>query len=453
MTEREFGPLVETGWLEEHIGEPDLRIIDATVQIKMWPIPRIRSGRSGWKRAHIPGAVFADLRRLSDPDRPTYSFAMPSATWFAHEIGQLGIGDYSRVVIYDARENMWAARLWWMFRAFGFTRAAVLNGGWFAWSREGRPICKEPCGNPEASFTARPCDRDLMVGKEEVLAAIEEPATCIVSALGRRQHRGERNEYRRRGHIPGARNVTAWEILDRESQRYRSPEELRQKFGTILDADRIITYCGAGIAGFAALIGSLQVSLLADRAMLAFAVLSRLLALCSSAALIIRYRNQRGRAARTALLYAGCFFILTDGSWLAMYALGMMGFLHAPLYEGLHLTRLLLFSAIVVVYLGRFLDVLEGTRVPGSDDEKLDPYLVAKYSISRREEEITRHLRLRRTNEEIAERLFISIRTVKGHLYRNFQKTNVKSRVQLANLFANRGRTPSESENSEERWS
>jgi len=140
-----------------------------------------------------------------------------------------------------------------------------------------------------------------------------------------------------------------------------------------------------GTAGFAALTGSLQVSLSADRAMLALAVLSRLLALCTSALLIFRYRNQRGRTARTALLYAGGFFILTDGSWLAMYALGMMGFLHARLYDGLHLTRLLLLFAIVVVYLGRFLDAFEGTGVAGFADEQLDPRLVAKHGICRRE--------------------------------------------------------------------
>jgi len=207
----------------------------------------------------------------------------------------------------------------------------------------------------------------------------------------------------------------------------------------------------AGTAGIAALIGSLQVSLLADRAMLAFAVLSRLLALCTSAAFIIRCRNLRGRAAGTALLYAGYFFILMDGSWLAMYALGMMRLLPARLYDGLHLTRLLFLNGIVVVYLGRFLDVFEGTQVPGSADEQLDPHLVAKYTITRREEEIIRHLRLGRSNEEIAKKLFISTRTVKGHLYRIFQKTNVKNRVQLANLFGNRGKTPSESENPEER--
>ena len=104
-----------------------------------------------------------------------------------------------------------------------------------------------PCHYPPATFHAltRP---ELVVGKQDVLAALGDPAVCLINALGRRQHRGEVNEYGRRGHIPGSRNVTAWEILDRETQCYRFLPELRRKVGSALEADRIITYCGAGAA-------------------------------------------------------------------------------------------------------------------------------------------------------------------------------------------------------------
>ena len=84
--------------------------------------------------------------------------------------------------------------------------------------------------------------------KEDVLAAIDDPRVVLVNALGRRQHRGEVNEYGRRGHIPGSLNVTAWEILDRSTGRYRPLPELRAKVGAIMDAERVITYCGGGVA-------------------------------------------------------------------------------------------------------------------------------------------------------------------------------------------------------------
>ncbi len=240
-------PLVEPGWLEEHLDDPDLRVVDATVQVKLWPFPRIRSGRRGFERGHIPGAAFADLLELADPGAPSYTFTMPSAERFADYVGRLGIGDGTRVVLYDRRENMWAARLWWMLRTFGFDDAAVLNGGWTNWRLEDRPTSSKPCVYPPATFTARPRP-ELIVGKEEVLRAIDDSATCIVSALGRRQHRGKRNEYGRRGHIPGAGNVTAWQILERKTTRYRPIEELRELFRPMLEARRVITYCGGGVA-------------------------------------------------------------------------------------------------------------------------------------------------------------------------------------------------------------
>ena len=81
-----------------------------------------------------------------------------------------------------------------------------------------------------------------------MLAAIDDPDVVLVNALGRRQRRGEINEYGRRGHIPGSRNVTAWEILDRDSGCYRADPQLREKLGDLLEAERVITYCGGGAA-------------------------------------------------------------------------------------------------------------------------------------------------------------------------------------------------------------
>lgn len=240
--------LVSARWLAEHLDDPHLRVLDATVQVRRrFGVPTVRVGEREWRHGHIPGSDFASLFELSDPGWPRRSMTMPTADWFAARIGGLGISQDDHVVVYDRRENMWAARVWWMLRAFGFDRAAVLDGGWTAWLRSGYPVCSAPCTYPPATFSAtlRP---ELVVGQDEVLAAIGNPDVCLINALGRRQHRGEVDEYGRRGHIPGSRNVTAWEILDRETQQYRPLPELRRKVGSALEAKRIITYCGAGAA-------------------------------------------------------------------------------------------------------------------------------------------------------------------------------------------------------------
>ena len=240
-------PLVEPAWLEAHLGDHNLRIVDATVQVKIWPFPRVHSGRQNFKRRHIPGAVFADLLKISDPNAPKRTFTLPTAERFAKFMSKIGIGEGIRVVIYDERESMWAARLWWMLRTFGFDNASILNGGWVAWKSEGRPISSQTNTYDNIEFIPN-IRHDLIVDKHQVLSAIDQNNTCIVSALGRRQHRGVRNEYGRRGHIPGAKNVTAWEILDRKTKRFRPISELKELFRDILDKKRVITYCGGGVA-------------------------------------------------------------------------------------------------------------------------------------------------------------------------------------------------------------
>lgn len=238
--------LVSTSWLEEHLDDGDLVIVDATVDIDV-ASGAVVSGRARWESGHIPGAVFADLvSDLSDQDSPT-PLMMPSPEQFAEVVGPLGIGDDTRVVVYDARESMWAARLWWMLQVFGHREVAVLDGGWTAWAAEGRLQSTEPPVPRPMTFTARP-QPGLVVGKEEVRAAIDDARTTIVDALTPKEYRGEVGFYGRPGHIPGAVNVPARYTVDRTTQRYRPIDELRKRFGPALEAGSVITYCGGGVA-------------------------------------------------------------------------------------------------------------------------------------------------------------------------------------------------------------
>ena len=243
--------LVEPAALEERLGEPALRIFDCTVVLEVGPEGlTIRSGRDDWERAHIPGSDFLDLLvELSDQGSP-YRFALPPAEQFARVMSAHGVGDGTRVVLYDSRNSSWAARVWWMLRAYGFDDAAVLNGGWTSWVREGRPTSAEPPSYPPATFVARP-RAGVFVGKEDVLAGIEEPATCIVNGLSPEFHRGELAVAGGRpGRVPGSSNVPADDLVDPETQRYLPADELRAKLeqAGALDAGRVITYCGGGIA-------------------------------------------------------------------------------------------------------------------------------------------------------------------------------------------------------------
>ena len=247
------GPLVHDAWLAERLADGDVVVLDATAHLDA-PTSQcepyeVRSGEADWQREHIPGSRFADLTgALSDAAAPL-PFTLPSPERFGEAMGRLGVGDGTLVVSYDGDGGMWAARLWWMLRAFGHDRAAVLDGGLPVWRDAGRPLTASPTpAAMPARFTAR-LRPELIAGRDEVLAALEDPSIVLVNALSPELHAGAENRYGRAGHIPGSANVHARSLLLPDG-RFRPVDELRRAFSRsgALEADRVIAYCGGGIS-------------------------------------------------------------------------------------------------------------------------------------------------------------------------------------------------------------
>jgi thiosulfate/3-mercaptopyruvate sulfurtransferase len=247
--------LVETDALERQLGDPDLRVFDCTTHLI--PDPKITyqvvPGREDFENGHIPGAQFVDLQGdLSDKSH-RLRFMLPTAAAFAGAMSRFGVGEGTRVVLYSTANPWWATRVWWMLRVFGFDDAAVLNGGWQKWRREGRPIETGPAKPRRAGHFVVREERPLMVGKEEVLQGIGDGAVCTINALSPEQHAGTGgNTYGRPGHIKGSVNLPAAHLLDPATNEFLSPAELRKRFEAIGAFDkRAITYCGGGIAASA----------------------------------------------------------------------------------------------------------------------------------------------------------------------------------------------------------
>jgi len=239
--------LVTAGWLSEHLDDPDLVVLDCTVRVEMDEGGgfQILSGRADYDGGHIPSAGFADLMGdLSDGESPL-QFAIPTPEQFSAAMGALGVGDDSRVVLYDRMRSAWAARVWWMLRWVGFDRAAVLDGGLAAWTAEDRPLSTEPANRPARQLTVSVRPR-LIADRDEVLAAIDDGGVWLVDAMPPPHYRGEMALYDRPGHIPGASNIPASSLLD-ETGRYRPRDELAAMHDRDRDA-RVITYCGGGIS-------------------------------------------------------------------------------------------------------------------------------------------------------------------------------------------------------------
>jgi thiosulfate/3-mercaptopyruvate sulfurtransferase len=245
--------LVETEWMAQHLEDPNVRLLECTVYLQPTdgPFPyRVESGRAKWAEGHIPGAGFIDLQDELSDRTSKLRFMMPPPAQFAEAMGRAGVGDGVRVILYDRAVNMWAARIWWMLRAFGFDNAAVLNGGFKKWTVEGRAVSTDAGTRPARTFTARPRP-GLIADKAGVLAAIGESTACVVNALSEEQHRGAGGTtYGRAGRIAGSVNVVARDMVDPATHAYLPADVLRAKFQAVgaLDAKRVVTYCGGGIA-------------------------------------------------------------------------------------------------------------------------------------------------------------------------------------------------------------
>ena len=248
--------LVSTDWLAAHLDDADLRGFECTTYLLYRPEGSdspydVGSGRGDYESGHIPGAGFLDLENdLSRPGAaPWLHFPLPDADALAGAFGRLGVGDGLRVVLYSRDKPQWATRVWWMLRAIGFDDAAVLDGGFEKWQREGRPLSRDVPDPTPARLTPRPRP-GLFVGKEQVRAAMEDPDTCVLNALAADLHRGENARYGRPGRIPGSRNLPAADLVDPHDNTFLPAAAAARAFSAVgVDADTpTLLYCGGGIA-------------------------------------------------------------------------------------------------------------------------------------------------------------------------------------------------------------
>ncbi|HWK20048.1 MAG TPA: sulfurtransferase [Microbacteriaceae bacterium] len=238
---------IAAGDLAARLGEPGLRIIDATVFLS-FPEgqPLIEPGTAAFATEHIPGAVFADLTAPGFTEHGGEApFAAAASEDFAAAVAELGVNDADTVVVYDSVNGIWATRLWWQFQLEGHDDVRVLDGGLAAWKSAGLPVAPGEGPTPAAgSFTARRRP-ERVVSTQQVLEATDDDSVLLIEALDAKLYE--------RGHIPGAVNVPAASLY-REDGTLRPVGELREIFqavGALEPGVRPVAYCGGGIAATA----------------------------------------------------------------------------------------------------------------------------------------------------------------------------------------------------------
>ncbi len=240
--------LVSTAWLAGELGQPDLVILDASAHLP----DAGRDAAGEFEAGHIPGGRLLDLASLKDPDSPVPS-AIPSAAQLAARMAQLGVGDSSRVVIYDDSDVKTSARAWFILRLHGLRQVAILDGGLGKWRAEGHELAKGQDGGAPAlplafSSAAGP---GTVRSKAAMLANLASGAEQVVDARGAARFSGELPDFRPEvasGHIPGSRNLPFGRVLN-EDGTFKDAAALRAAFADAgVDIDRpVVTTCGSGV--------------------------------------------------------------------------------------------------------------------------------------------------------------------------------------------------------------
>jgi thiosulfate/3-mercaptopyruvate sulfurtransferase len=250
--------LTETDELARELDAPDLVIIDAS-----WHMPdEGRDARAEYLQEHIPGAIFFDIDEIADT-RSDLPHMLPPPEKFSSRMRSMGIGDGSRIVIYDSSGLFSAARVWWTFRVMGVDDVTVLNGGLPKWKEEGRSLeSGPPRSRTTRHFTARR-NADLVRDLTDIKKLLQDKSAEIVDARAPERFTGKAPEPRpglRSGHIPGARNVPFGQLLNKDGTM-KSAGEIERMFeeaGVDL-AKPLLTSCGSGITASVLALGLAQI--------------------------------------------------------------------------------------------------------------------------------------------------------------------------------------------------
>ncbi len=241
-----FAQLVGTDWLADHLGDPDLRVMDATFYMPA----EVRDASALFLDAHIPGARFFDLELVADQET-SLPHMVPTAGRFERLVAALGISDGDRVVFYDQKGLFSAARGWWLMRLFGHERAAVLDGGLPKWRAEGREVeAGSGAAAVPGSFHATLRSARLR-GLGDMLDNSATGGELVLDARASGRFTGAAPEPRPglpSGHMPGAASLPATELL-RPDQTMLPPDALRARFAQAgADGVRpVVTSCGTGV--------------------------------------------------------------------------------------------------------------------------------------------------------------------------------------------------------------
>jgi len=223
--------LVSFDNLQHRLGEPDLRLLDVRP-------------RGEYDKGHIPRARWVDVKAVEAlAARPG---ALTDRAQWESWIEPLGIGPNTLVLVYDARRQLDAARLWWLLRYLGVERAGLIDGGFPLWDKEGRPVTTEVSKVAPQALRVR-FRAERLATRADVLDAVKGGRVRVVDARSEAEHTGAEKRAKRGGRVPAACHLEWAQLVDKDG-RFLDETALRAKAAKagIKPGDSVITHCQSG---------------------------------------------------------------------------------------------------------------------------------------------------------------------------------------------------------------
>ena len=230
--------LIEADELLGKINDPNVRIFDTS--IFFFRKDNELTAFETYQQGHIPGSAFFDHQAFSDSNN-RYMYMVLAEAELADQVARIGIDNDSEVILYASNIIACATRAWWVLRYAGVNNVRVLNGGLTAWKEAGGALESGTNRYEASSFTPhlRP---EMFASKDEVEAALKDGATCTVNTLP--------TEVYNKSHITGSSNLPLTNLMD-DMMWFLADDEMKAELVEEAKHERIITYCGGGIAATA----------------------------------------------------------------------------------------------------------------------------------------------------------------------------------------------------------
>lgn len=238
--------LVTPEWLYEHMGDPNLVIVDCR-----FDLGNRGAGAQQYRQDHIPGAAYMNLEYDLSGDIKEHGgrHPLPDLDTFSRKLGEAGIDRNKHVVAYDNQAGAMAARFWWMLTYLGHPNISLLDGGYDRWRERGYPVTSD-IPTPESTVFVPVIQTHMLADVDEVRQAVDRSTTLIDSRAPERYSGEKETLDKKAGHIPGAKNFFWKNNLD-DHQQWKPAEKLKQNFSSILETESPIVYCGSGVTACA----------------------------------------------------------------------------------------------------------------------------------------------------------------------------------------------------------